>query len=265
MTKTILMISGSPRKNGDGAKILKELEVLFTKNNDVECEHLFLKDYAIEPCRGCLMCQKKTGYQCPMKDDDVVQIRNKMIEADGFVFISPVYIRMISAQLKQFFDRNSDLVHRPMTHAGKPALLICTNSYAGAGESLRYLKIPVANMGMYITDRLSILSTAYKNRDDYKRKILGKLSDASQHFINVLLAQTKPKPRKGELLVFNKWKIKNQYHKEHYPGDYEVWSESGLFDKDYFYETKMNPVLKRVIPFIVKRVMNRISKMIGYM
>jgi multimeric flavodoxin WrbA len=265
MKKKILMISGSPRKNGDGAKILKELEVLFIKNNDIECEHLFLKDYVVKICKGCLMCQKKIGYQCPLKDDDVVQIRNKMIEAHGFVFISPVYIQMISAQLKQFIDRNSDLVHRPMIHAGKPAILICTNSYAGAGESLRYLKIPVANMGMYITDKISILSTAYKNKNDYKQKTLKKLSDSSRKFIEILIAPTKPKPRKGEILVFNKWKIKSQFHKEHYPGDYEFWKESGLLDKDYFYETKMNPVLKRVIPFIVKRVFVRISKMIGYM
>ncbi|MCP4143434.1 MAG: flavodoxin family protein [Chloroflexi bacterium] len=263
MIKKILMISGSPRKNGDGAKILKKLESILTESAEIECEYLFLKDYKIETCRGCLICQKKTGEKCPIKDDISI-IKEKFHEADGFVFISPVYIRMISAQMKQLFDRLSFLLHRPI-HYGKPALLLCTASYAGLGESLKYLKIPVSNIGMHIVDSLGVLSTAYKNKDEYKDKIHKHISNAAKIYIDILFSIEKPKPSPWELFLFNKWRYKAIYHRKEYPGDYECWEDQELLDKDYYYPTRINPILKRLIPFIVKKLILRLSKKIGYL
>jgi multimeric flavodoxin WrbA len=263
VNKKVLMISGSPRKNGDGAKVLKELESILTENAEVECEYLFLKDYQIEPCRGCQICQKKTGEQCPI-DDDIPKVKEKFHEADGFVFISPVYIRMISARMKQLIDRLSSLLHRPV-HPGKSALLLCTSSYAGAGESLKYLKIPVSNMGMHVVDSIGILSSAYKNNNEYKDKILRHISKAAKKYIDSLFSKEKPKPSPKELFLFNKWKHKAIYHREQYPGDFQFWEDRGLLEKDYYYPVKINPILKRLIPFMVKKVMIRLSKKIGYL
>jgi len=259
----ILMISGSPRKNGDGAKVLKELESVFKENAEIECECLFIDDYKLEACRGCLACQKKIDYNCPLKDD-ASKLIEKFDEADGFVFISPVYIRMISAQMKQLFDRMSFLLHRP-THAGKPAILICTSSYAGARESLRYLKIPVGNMGVHIVDTIGILSSAYKNKNEYKEKILTRLNTSGKKYLEVLFSTEKPKPTQKELFLFNKWKHKAIYHKKQYPGDFQFWESHELLDKDYYYPVKINPVLKHLIPFIVNKVFIRMSKKIGYL
>jgi multimeric flavodoxin WrbA len=263
MGKKVLMISGSPRKKGDGAKILKEFESILIRNDGLECEYLFLKDYKIEPCRGCLVCQKKKGDNCPIKDD-VSKLKEKFNEADGFVFISPVYIRMISAQMKQLFDRMSFLLHRPV-HAGKPAILICTSSYAGARESLNYLKIPVGNMGMHIVDSIKVLSSAYKKKNEYKDKILKHLNYAGRKYENAILSTEKHKPSFKELFIFNKWKHKAIYHKEQYPGDFQFWESQELLDKDYFYPVKVNPILKHLIPFVVKKVFIRMSKKIGYL
>jgi multimeric flavodoxin WrbA len=263
MKKKILMISGSPRKNGDGAKVLKELELVFKENAEIECEYLFIKDYRLEACLGCLTCQKKIGYNCPVKDD-ASKLKEKFDEADGFVFISPVYIRMISAQMKQLFDRMSFLLHRP-THAGKPAILICTSSYAGARESLNYLKIPVGNMGMHIVDNIGILSSAYKYKNEYKENTLKRLNCSGKKYVKVLFSTGKPKPSPKELFIFNKWKHKAIYHKEQYPGDFQFWESQELLDKDYFYPVKVNPILKHLIPFVVKKAFIRMSKKIGYL
>jgi len=263
MKKKILMISGSPRKNGDGAKILKELELVFKDNAEIECEYLFIKEYNLEACLGCLACQKNIGYNCPIKDD-ASKIIEKFDKADGFVFISPVYIRMISAQMKQLFDRMSFLLHRPV-HAGKPAILICTSSYAGSKESLTYLKIPVGNMGMRIVDSIGILSSAYKNKNEYKEKILTRLKNTSSKYLEVLFSSEKPKPSPKELLLFNKWKHKAIHHKKQYPGDFQFWESRELLDKDYYYPVKINPLLKHLIPFVVNIVFIKISKKIGYL
>ena len=263
MKKKILLVSGSPRKNGDGAKILKELEVFLSENGAVECEYLFIKDYTLESCRGCLVCQKKIGENCPIKDD-VQKIKEKFIEADGFIFISPVYIRMISAQMKQLFDRMSFLLHRPVL-AGKPAILICTSSYAGARESLNYLKIPVGNMGMHIVDSIGVLSSAYKNKDEYKNKILKRLKSTGKKYNEILFSTEKHTPSLKELFIFNKWKHKAIHHREQYPGDFQFWESQELLDKDYFYPAKINPIQKYLVPFIVNKVFIKMSKKIGYL
>ena len=257
------MISGSPRKNGDGAKILKELELVFKEHAEIECEYLFIKDYRLEACLGCLSCQKNIGYNCPIKDD-ASKLIEKFDEADGFVFISPVYIRMISARMKQLFDRMSFLLHRP-THAGKPSILICNCSYAGAGESLKYLKIPVGNMGTHIVDSIGILSSAYKNKNEYKEQILIRLNCSGKKYLKFLLSAEKPRPSPKELFLFNKWKHKAIYHREQYPGDFQFWESRNLLDKDYYYPVKINPVLKHLIPFIVKNIFIKMSRKIGYL
>jgi multimeric flavodoxin WrbA len=256
------MISGSPRKNGDGAKILEELESVFKENAEVECESLFIHDYKLEACLGCLACQKEVGYNCPLKDD-VSKIIEKFDEADGFVFISPVYIRMITAQMKQLFDRMSFLLHRP-TQAGKPAMLICNGSYAGAGESLKYLKIPVGNMGTHIVDSIGILSSAYKNNTAYKEKMLQRLTGSGKKYLEYLFSSEKPKPSAWELFLFNKWKHKAIYHRKQYPGDFQFWESRNLLDKDYYYPVKINPVLRHLIPLIVNKIFMRMSRRIGY-
>jgi multimeric flavodoxin WrbA len=262
LQKKILMISGSPRKNGDGAKILKELISNFTETDKVECETLFISDYNIEPCRGCLICQKKSGENCPIKDD-ISKIKEKFNTVDGFIFISPVYIRMISAQMKQLFDRLSCLLHRPV-YTGNPAMLLCTSSYAGSRDSLKYLKIPVSNMGMHIVDSIGILSTAYKNKPEYKDIINKRLNNSGNKFYEDLFSIKKNKPSLVELFIFNKWKHKAIYHRKEYPGDFEYWEKSELLNKHYFYPVKINPILKHLVPFMVKKVFIKMSKKIGY-
>jgi len=262
MKKKILMVSGSPRKNGDGAKLLKELELLLPASSNIECEILFLKDYKIEMCTGCLICQKKEGETCPIKDDMHI-IKAKFNNSDGYVFISPVYTRMISAQMKILFDRLSFWLHRPV-HSGKPAILLCTASFAGAKQSLNYMKIPVSNMGMHVIDSIDVLSSAYKNNEVYKSKSQTRLKKVAEKMVDVLIATKKPKPSASEVFIFNKWKYKVIFHKKQYPGDYLFWENEELLDKDYFYPTRINPILKIMIPLLVKTVMKKMSKKIGY-
>jgi multimeric flavodoxin WrbA len=261
MNKKILMVSGSPRKNGDGAKVLKELESIFMENTKIECEYLFLRDYKLEPCRGCLVCTKVKGNKCPIKDD-ISKILEKFNESDGFVFISPVYVRMVSAQMKLLFDRTSFLLHRPV-HAGKVAILMCTASFAGRKQCLNFLKIPVGNMGMHIVGSIGISSYAYKNKKEYKDKVFAQLNNTCKKYTKILFSLKKPKPSLGQLLIFNKWKHLVMYRKKETPGDFQFWENNDLLNKDYYYPTKINPVLKRLIPFIVKKVMKRLNKKFG--
>ena len=105
MNKKILIISSSYRKNGNSETLAKEFQrgAREAKN---EVEIIYLRDYNLEFCKGCLVC-KKTG-KCPIHDD-VESIAEKVKEAEVLVFATPIYYYCISGQLKTFLDRLNPL------------------------------------------------------------------------------------------------------------------------------------------------------------
>lgn len=98
--KKVLILSGSPRKNGNSDILCNE----FAKGakevgNDVEIIRVAEKN--IGYCRACYAC--KSG-KCVI-NDDMAEILQKMIDADVIVLASPVYFYSIDAQLKALIDR----------------------------------------------------------------------------------------------------------------------------------------------------------------
>jgi len=97
----------------------------------------------------------------------------------------------------------------------------------------------------------------------YQNNILTQLNNTCENYTKILFSLEKPKPSLGELLIFNKWKYLVMYRKKQTPGDFQFWENNNLLDKDYYYPTKINPVLKRLIPFIINKVMKKIIKKFG--
>jgi multimeric flavodoxin WrbA len=77
-----------------------------------------LKDVDLSQCRGCFGCFVKGEDHCPCKDD--ASIEQKMHDADGIIFATPVYGMNISALMKTFIDRFSYIFHRPRFFTKKP-------------------------------------------------------------------------------------------------------------------------------------------------
>jgi len=89
-----------------------------------------------EMCRGCYLCVLQGEDKCPIKDDRDVIIK-EMSDADGVIFASPVYSHMVSAPMKNFFDRFGFYAHRPQFF-DKYAMTIATCSGYGAEEAIKY-------------------------------------------------------------------------------------------------------------------------------
>lgn len=99
----ILILNGSPRKNGATASLMKAL-IEGARENDNEIKEDYITSMNIKPCIGCDSCLR-THAGCVQKDDDMVMIYEDLLWADVVVFVSPQFWGMISGQLKVVFDR----------------------------------------------------------------------------------------------------------------------------------------------------------------
>ena len=97
----VLMLNGSPHKEGCGARALKEMENIFTKEG-IEVETVQVGGMNIHGCRACLACYKLG--KCAF-DDEVNMIAEKFKEADALVVSSPIYYASPNATLLALLDR----------------------------------------------------------------------------------------------------------------------------------------------------------------
>lgn len=97
----VLMLNGSPRKNGNTSIALDEVRKILEAEG-IEVETIQVGNMDISGCRGCLYCKEKG--KC-VKDDIVNEIAAKLEQADGLVVGSPVYYASANGTLVCLLDR----------------------------------------------------------------------------------------------------------------------------------------------------------------
>ena len=97
----VILVNGSPKEKGCTYTALKEVEKQLNKNK-IETEIFWIGNKPVSGCLGCGGCLK-TG-KCVI-DDKVNEFLEKVKEADGFVFGSPVHFAASSGMLSSFMDR----------------------------------------------------------------------------------------------------------------------------------------------------------------
>ncbi len=139
----IAAILGSPKKNGNTAKVLSMFEEKVGDKHEVERIHI--TEYKVGGCLGCYKCrEKKDEPGCVQKDDGLI-LFEKMIQADAIVYASPLYCWSFSSQLKPLIDRHVCLVSDYGTPdhdsliSGKPAALLvtCAGPIAGNCDAIQ--------------------------------------------------------------------------------------------------------------------------------
>lgn len=121
MSKKIVVITGSPRKNGNSFAMTDA----FIKAAEGKGNTITRFDAAMMNIGGCHACETcyKTGKACSF-DDDFNTIAPAILEADAVVFTMPVYWYSIPAQIKGVIDRLFSLVVGGKDFAGKECALI---------------------------------------------------------------------------------------------------------------------------------------------
>ena len=96
----ILGICGSPHPDGNTAYALRHaLQVI--EREGIGTTYLSLADYEIRPCKGCFACREGTCVQ----EDDMTEIADAIYHCDGLILASPVYMGLVTGQLKVMMDR----------------------------------------------------------------------------------------------------------------------------------------------------------------
>ncbi|MDR2512280.1 MAG: flavodoxin family protein [Puniceicoccales bacterium] len=125
----VLLINGSPHKNGCTFTALSEVEKALHKNA-VKTRWYHLGTKPVQGCIGCRQC-KKTGH-CTVAED-ANALAGQIQQSDGVIVGSPVYYASINGALGALLDRTFFSASR--TFRGKPAAAVVSCRRGGASSA----------------------------------------------------------------------------------------------------------------------------------
>lgn len=156
MTKKVVFIHGSPRKNGNTRALagaaMRALAGMGVESGEIDAPRLTFKHPG---CIACYKCQGSEAYGCHI-DDELAEAVATLPDYDAVVLATPTYWHGPTAQVKMLIDRMFSLIKFGPNHeflsplAGKPMGLLTT----GGGvleDNLQMLErqwsIPARHMG----------------------------------------------------------------------------------------------------------------------
>jgi multimeric flavodoxin WrbA len=99
----LLVLVGSPRRNGNSATLAKAVQC-GAEAAGARVTLRFIDDFISSFLRDCRSCRLPGG-ECSITDRFRTLFFDDFIPANGVIFCSPVYWYGLSAQMKAFFDR----------------------------------------------------------------------------------------------------------------------------------------------------------------
>jgi multimeric flavodoxin WrbA len=101
----ILLINGSPRKNGNTNYLLNIMADVFN-NKKIQTEIFQIGGKLVHGCIACGKCTTNPEIECIHKDDVVNDCISKMIESDAIIIGSPTYFGSLTSETKALIDRS---------------------------------------------------------------------------------------------------------------------------------------------------------------
>lgn len=129
MSKKVVVLNTSPRKNFNTAQMLKEAQK-GAESVGAEVEYIDLFDVNFKGCRSCYACKTKghhTKGLCAIKDD-LRPILEKILNSNAVIIGTPIYCgdatgafrnlaeRMIFAAIKYMKDEHTGMMQRELSH-----------------------------------------------------------------------------------------------------------------------------------------------------
>jgi multimeric flavodoxin WrbA len=246
----ILAICGSAKK-GNTYSVLNTIK---EENPNIDFKILMLKDVNLKQCLGCYTCVKIGEDKCPLKDERESIIK-EMLDADGVIFASPVYVMHITAIMKNFFERVGYNDHRPCFY-GKTAMVMSICAGFGAKDSNEYMKSMVSIFGFNVASILELKIAAKTEKENaYNHQ---KTTEAFDIFLAKIkeAKRKKPTPTLTQLIYYNVFKSLSELQKDMYKADYKFYKEKG----DFVCEANINFFKKMFADFMAGRIIKNTMK-----
>ncbi len=142
----------SERKNGN-CDLLGRLAIRYALKSGVDSgEMVYLRNFDVKQCRGCLRCVFKTE-KCKI-NDDFYRLMDIIQEADKLLLIAPVYVLSIPGKLKLILDRFLSLSSYRENAYGKHAMSIGV----AALSDWHQFQLPLMNLSLLAMGRRIIKS-----------------------------------------------------------------------------------------------------------
>jgi multimeric flavodoxin WrbA len=249
----VLVVMGSPRK-GNTYGAAERLRALMEAHGPVTFEYLWLRDAALEQCRGCAVCVGKGEEHCPIRDD-VPAVLERMHAADGIVLASPVYSWQVSGLLKVLIDRLSYTMHRPRLY-GKKVLVLATGML-GTRDVETYLSRVAQFWGAEVVATAGLVTppTVPARQHERNERVLAR---AAESFSRALEPGRRASPSLRSVLYFRGGRALIDEQRDETPVDYRYWREHGWLEPgaDYYTDAPVNPVyaaVGRLAEFAMRR------------
>lgn len=180
----ILILNGSPRKNGKISTILHAAEKSMLENGN-SVTFVDVSSIQFKSCTGCMVCRSKGS--CILPTDDAHKVAEEIKKCDHLIVGTPVYWGNMSGTLKCLFDRmvasmmgeSKRGIPIPL-HKGKKAVIVtaCTTPFpfnilaSQTTKAEKALKEILGYSGFKITKKIRLAGT--KGMKEVPQKVLKK-------------------------------------------------------------------------------------------
>lgn len=236
----VVAITSSKRKMNTFNVVSQVKEIL--KKNNIEVEIINLFDYKIDTCIGCECCILKG--ECVLRDD-TEKLMEKLIQCDGIILSSPVYLKAVSGKLKTFVDRTCAWFHRPVLY-DKPLLVISTTKGSGLKSTLKYMESVGIQWGTINAGAVgrNIMSINKKVKEKECEKFIKYIKTDKHEY----------KPSLESILNFQMQKVLSR---NKISIDKEYWDKKNWDKSQYYFNCKINP-FKRAVGSSTFKILNKI-------
>ena len=141
----VLLINGSPRKEGNTATALAEVAKQLAKEG-IESEIVWIGNKPIRGCAACGRCAANGLGRCVFDDDVCNRISEKFADVNALIIGSPVYYgqpngALLSVIQRAFYSNGASI-------SGKPAASIAVCRRGGATAAFESMNMPFQMMNM---------------------------------------------------------------------------------------------------------------------
>ena len=135
----VLLINGSPRKNGNTNRALTEIASTLATEG-IDSEIFWIGNTPVRGCTACGACRSRNPGKCVFDDDAANRIIEKLATSDGIVIGSPTYYGQPAGQLLAVWQRVCFAGGQYIVN--KPAASVAVCRRGGSTAAFQCLNMP---------------------------------------------------------------------------------------------------------------------------